>query len=196
MAMIARLLLPLLAAVWPGEAQKDEFRTYQDGRLGFSFRYPADYTFANVLESQNSFLSGVLKRGKANIMVEARDLADYPAEWRAQGRTNFVDAAVAIATLMCDADGPDSSRSCPEVLRQSTFGNHHNLECLEIALREVVTTSEPKHFTTRTKGPIYAVRIPRPGLPVILFFEFDPEYAPRAADTHTLQEIVNSVCGK
>ena len=42
--MIARLLLPLLAAMWPAEVQKAEFRTYQDGKLGFSFRYPADST--------------------------------------------------------------------------------------------------------------------------------------------------------
>lgn len=196
MVMIARLLLPLLAAMWFAETWKEEFRTYQNDRLGFSFSYPANYTFTDVLASRDGLVSGVLKRGEANILVEAKDLADYPAEWRAQGRTNFVDAAVAIATLMCDADGPDSSRSCPEVLRQSTFGNRHDLECLEIELREVITASEPRHFTTRTRGPIYAVRIPRPNLPVILFFEFDPDYAPRTVDTHVLHEIVNSVRGK
>jgi hypothetical protein len=194
--MITKLLLPLLAAMLCAEARKDEFRTCRDERLGFSFNYPADYTLANVLESPNGFISGVLKRGKATVLVEAKGLADYPSEWRAQGRTSFVNAALAIASLMCDADGPDGSRSCPEVLRQSTFSNRHALECLEIELREVVTEGEPSRFTTRTRGPVYAVRIPRPGLPVILFFAFDPEYSPRAADTHVLQEIVNSVRGK
>lgn len=194
--MTVRLLLPLLAFLWSAEARKDEVRTYQDERLGFSFSYPADYTLTNVVESRNGLVSGVLKRGKADILVEAKDLADYPAEWRAQGRTSFVDAAVAIAMLMCDADGPDGSRSCPEILRQSTFGNRHNLECVEINLREVITAIEPKRFTTRTNGPVYAVRIPRPDLPVILFFKFIPDFTPRTADTHILQEIVNSVRGK
>jgi hypothetical protein len=194
--MITKLLLPLLATMWFAEARKDEVRTYQDDRLGFSFSFPADYTLTNVLESRNGFVSGVLKRGKSAILVEAKDLADYPSEWLSQGRTSFVNAAVAIARLMCDADGPDGSRSCPEVLRQSTFGNRHGLECLEIELREVITEGDPRQFTTRTRGPVYAVRIPRPNLPVILLFEFDPDYPPRTTDTHTLQEIVNSVRGK
>ncbi len=194
--MSVRLLLPLLAFVWSTEVRRDEVRTYQDDSMGFSFSYPADFTLTHVLESRSGFASGVLKRGDAAILVEAKDLADYPSEWRAQGRTSFVEAAVAIAMLMCDADGPDGSRSCPEVLRQATFGNRHKLECLEINLREVITVSEPSRFTTRTKGPVFAVRIPRPDLPVILFFEFAPDFTPRPADTHILQEIVNSVRGK
>jgi hypothetical protein len=194
--MIVRLLLPLLATMWLAEARKGEVRTYQDDRLGFSFGYPADYTFTNVQESRSGFVSGVLKQGKADILVEAKDLADYPSEWLSQGRTGFVNAAIAIARLMCDADGPDGSRSCPEVLRQSTFGNRHGLECLEVELREVITEREPSRFTTRTKGPVYAVRIPRPDLPVILFFGFVPDFTPRTADSHILQEIVNSVKAK
>ena len=194
--MIAQLLLCLVAVIASVEASPDEFRTYGDHRLEFSFRYPADYKFINVLESPSGFVSGTLKHGNVNILVEARDLSAYPSEWRAQGRTRFVDAAVAIATLMCDADGPDGSRSCPEVLRQSTFGNHHGLECVEIELREVITTEEPKSFRTRTRGPIYAVRLPHPGLQYILFFEFDPDYEPGTSDPHVLQEIVNSVQGK
>jgi hypothetical protein len=194
--MIVRLLLSLLAVMVSVEASQDEFRTYRDRRLEFSFRYPADYTFVNVLESPNGFVSGILKQGMVNIVVEAKDLSAYPDEWRVQGRTRFVDAAVAIATLMCDADGPDGSRSCPEVLRQSTFGNHHGLECVEIELREVITTEEPRSFKTRTRGPIYAVRLPHPSLQFILFFEFEPDYKPGTSDTHVLQEIVNSVEGK
>jgi len=194
--MIAKLLLPLLATTWFAEAPKVEVRTYHDDRLGFSFSYPADYTLTNVLESRSGFVSGVLKRGNADILVEAKDLADYPSEWLSQGRTSFVNAALAIARLMCDADGPDGSRSCPEVLKQSTFGNRHGLECLEVDLREVITESEPSRFTTRTKGPVYAVRIPRPELPVILFFEFAPDFTSRTADAHVLHEIVNSVKGK
>ncbi len=194
--MIATLILPLLAFALSTEARKGEFRTYRDDKLGFSFSYPADYTLTNLLESRSGFVSGVLKQGKADIVVEAKDLADYPSEWLSQGRKSFVDAATAIAKLMCDADGPDGSRSCPEVLRQSTFGNRNGLECLEIELREVVTESEPRHFTTRTKGPVYAVRIPRPQLPVILFFQFVSDFTPPAADTHLLHEIVNSVKGK
>ncbi len=196
MSMIVRLFLPLLAASCFAEARSAEFRTYQDDRSGFSFSYPANYEFTNVVESRSGFVSGVLKRGDAAILVETKDLADYPSEWRAQGRTSFVEAAVAIAMLMCDADGPDGSRSCPEVLRQATFGNRHKLECLEINLREVITAIKPKRFTTRTRGPVYAVRIPRPNLPVILFFEFVPDFTPRTADTHILQEIVNSVRGR
>lgn len=194
--MIARLLMPLLVTMCLAEAREDEARIYQDDSMGFSFSYPADFTLTNVLESRSGFVSGVLKRGDAAILVEAKDLADYPSEWRARGHTSFVEAAVAIAMLMCDADGPDGSRSCPEVLRQATFGNRHKLECLEINLREAITESEPSRFTTRTKGPVFAVRVPRPGLPVILFFEFAPDFTPRPADTHILQEIVNSVRGK
>ena len=194
--MIAKLLLSLAAVIASVEAPPDEFRTYRDHRLEFSFRYPADYAFINVLESPSGFVSGTLKHGKVSILVEAKDLSAYPGEWRAQGRTRFVGAAVAIAALMCDADGPDGSRSCPEVLRQSTFGNHHGLECVEIELREVITTEEPRSFRARTRGPIYAVRLPHPGLQFILFFEFDPDYEPGTSDVHVLQEIVNSVQGK
>lgn len=182
--------------MWFAQAQKVELRTYRDDKLGFSFRYPPDFTFTSIAESQTGFSSGALKRGKTVVLIQAMDLGNYPEEWRAQGRTSFVGAAVAIATLMCDADGPDGSRSCPEVLRQSTFSNRYGLECLEIHLREVITRDEPRQFTTRTKGPVYAVRIPAPSLPVILFFQFDPDSAPRADDRHSLQEIVDSVRGK
>jgi len=62
MVMIARLLLPLLAAMWFAETWKEEFRTYQNDRLGFSFSYPANYTFTDVLASRDGLVSGVLER--------------------------------------------------------------------------------------------------------------------------------------
>ncbi len=187
------LVLTLLLPATPASAQEQRWLTFRDSKSGISFRYRADYFITNVASSKDGLSGAVLRKGESMILIDVKDLGDYPAEWRAQGRTTFVDAAVAIARLRCDAAGPDGERGCSDVLRQSTFANRIGLECVELQLREEIRTYEPVRNTIRTRGPIYAVRFPRPGLPLIIFFEFEPEYRPSAAEGNILAEIVNSV---
>lgn len=187
------LALTLLLFSTSAGAQERRLLTFRDLKSGISFRYPADYLMTHAPDTKDDVFGVVLKKGESEILIDVKDLGDYPAEWRAQGRTTFVDAAVAIARLRCDAGGPDGERSCSDVLGQSTFANRSGLECVELQLREEIHTYEPVRNTIRTRGPIYAVRFPRPGLPLIIFFEFEPEYSPSAAEGNILAEIVNSV---
>ncbi len=187
------VVLTLLLFSASVEAQERRWLTFRDLKSGISFLHPADYLVTYTPDTENSVFGAVLKKGESEILIEAKDFGDYPAEWRAQGRNTFVDAAVAIARIRCDAGGPDGERSCSDVLRQSTFANRNGLECLELQLREDIRTYQPIRNTIRTRGPIYAVRFPRPGLPLIIFFEFEPEYSPSAAESNILAEIVNSV---
>jgi hypothetical protein len=187
------LALTLLLFSTSAGAQERRLLTFRDLKSGISFRYPADYLMTHAPDTKDDVFGVVLKKGESEILIEVKDLGDYPAEWRAQGRTTFVDAAVAIARLRCDAGGAEGERACSDVLRQSTFANRSGFECVELQLREDIRTYGPVRNTIRTRGPIYAVRFPRPGLPLIIFFEFDPDYSPSAAEGNILAEIVNSV---
>jgi hypothetical protein len=194
--LIRGLVLPaLLFGIGPARAQKPDWREYQNIRTGLMFRYPPEYTIRLLLDPGGGLVEAVLGKEGTRIVVTLKDLGDYPDEWRNEGRNTFASASAAIARLLCDAGGPDGERSCPEVLHQSTFSNANGLECVEMELREEIREHQPPKFTTRVLGPIYSVRLPRPGLPLILLFQFDREHVPSTADRDLLAGIVRTVGG-
>ena len=188
------LSVSLRACAEPRAAQP-EWREYRNSRTGLALRYPPDYEIRPLLDPEGGLVSAVLRKQGSEILITLKDLADYPAEWREQGRNTFVGAAVEIARMLCDAGGPDGERSCPDVLRQSTFANAHGLECVEIELREEIRSSQPPRFTTRVRGPVYSIRLPRAGPPLLLFLEYDPDHTPSTAERILLAEMARTVSG-
>ena len=176
------------------------WKTYRNTKIGLEFRYPADYLLRELATPDGR-----------PIGMLVRDAQGGPTEWlfdvsveewtEAQDRLrpDTTAAVLRFATDMakshCGADGPDSSVTCPDVVKSLRFTNPSGRAGLELHLAELVDShveGETPKSETRTKGPIYAVDISTDTVVRVLLFT-PTERAASRGRRETLRAIVDSV---
>jgi len=174
-------------------AQKtSQWKTYHDPRVPFEFSYPDDLLLDAHVNPKLGFIFALMKKldsPKYDWLIDV----DY------QDRANFNDPpfaamsfeqfAVIRARAGCDADGPDGSVSCPELVRSARFTNRAGLEAVEFYLKQVEERYDPPHTTQSVIGPIYSVRLPAGKFDKVLTFKFTE----RGQDAHLSNELLKQM---
>jgi hypothetical protein len=144
------------------------WKTYRNSQIGLEFRYPAAYVLKELATPDGR-----------PIVIGLRDAHGGPRDWlysvrveeliygkeevRPEDTATVLRIATDLAQGQCAADGPDSSVSCPAVLKTARFTTASGRAALELYLAEEVVSyggeGAPGETVTRAKGPIYALDI-------------------------------------
>jgi hypothetical protein len=176
------------------------WKTYRNTKIGLEFRYPADYLLKELATPDGRPIGMLVRDSQGGPTEWLFDVA--VEEWTAARdrlRPDNTAAVLRFATDMakshCGADGPDSSVTCPDVVKSLRFTNPAGRAGLELHLAELVDShveGETPKSETRTKGPIYAVDISTDTVVRILLFT-PTERAASRGRRETLRAIVDSV---
>jgi hypothetical protein len=180
-------LLALVWLCWPGvnAARPQGHRTYVSQKYGFSCQYPAAYKLrSSVAEYLDFYQDGnvislqvddrfiellyqmlhpglvVYRVGQDPYMELARETRTNPELFRRYARRQ--------AKNWCAADGPDSSIYCRDFKSERSFISRGGFNCLEL-YPVMIREDFAEHTEARqVVGPLFAVEMPTPHLPVVL----------------------------
>jgi hypothetical protein len=126
-----------------------------------------------------------------SFSVSVEEVSEFTAV-RPEDTAAVLRRTVELAQSHCAADGPDSSVSCPDVLKKVRFTTASGRAGLELYLKEVTESyggeGEPDKTEIRTKGPIYTVDISTATAARVLLFT-----AAEGAESHEHLEILRAV---
>lgn len=175
------------------------WKTYYNVKTGLEFRYPPDSLLKELATPDGRPIAMLIRDADGDptdwlFDVSVEELAEAKEPVRPDGGATALRFATDVAKLHCDADGPDSSVSCPDVVKSQRFTNPHGLAAFELHLAEVVGSNVEGQtkIERRTKGPIYAVDISTDTAVRVLLFELTERGATRGR-REILRTIVDSV---
>lgn len=170
-------------------------KAFQSQKERFEFSYPEDYILDPHTSPDGGFIFALMKKPNTGwlIDIDFQDSASYPAPEYDPSRISFQEFGIRLAKLRCDADGPDGSQYCTEVVKRRPFTNPQGLEAVELYLTEVQETFEPAKKEKRVKGPIYALLISSGPSFRVLSFEPTEDGQEVPAIRKVLLDIADSV---
>jgi len=176
------------------------WKTYRNIKIGLEFRYPADYLLKELATPDGRPIGMLVRDAQGGptewlFDVSVEEWTEAQDRLRPDNTAAVLRFATDMAKSHCGADGPDSSVTCPDVVKSLRFTNPSGRAGLELHLAELVDShveGETPKSETRTKGPIYAVDISTDTVVRVLLFT-PTERAASRGRRETLRAIVDSV---
>ena len=126
---------------------------YISDAYGFSFTYSGELT-PEVYTDEHIALGYADDRGfESQVMVR---VIERPAD-EVTSESAFVAQEV---QLLCDADGPEGSISCPEIDMETSFTTDAGVSGTVFMLEQVTTTVDGEIVAETLRGPFYVVSLP------------------------------------
>jgi hypothetical protein len=192
-------LIACVAALALAAPDVSGWKTYSNAKTGLEFRYPPDSLLKELATPDGRPISMLIRDADGAptdwlFDVSVEELTEAKEPVRPDGGAAALRFATDVARLRCDADGPDSSVSCPDVVRSQRFTTPHGLAASELYLAEVVGSNVEGQtkIERRTKGPIYAVDISTDTALRVLLFALTERGAARGR-REILRAMVDSV---
>ncbi len=112
------------------------WKIHRDQNCGLEFRYPASFELKST-PSKNDCELWISGRGFGDLHTEEMDSADRESLTRSGEKISPRSFAIARAMVNCSADGPDGSRYCTGVVKETAFKTAKGFDAWEVYLTEV-----------------------------------------------------------
>jgi hypothetical protein len=189
-------ILAVLAGAAAAAPDVNGWKTYRNSKIGLEFRYPASYLLKELARPDGRPIAIGLRDAQSGprdwlLWVRVEDLSEFTAV-RPEDTAAVLRHTADLAQGQCAADGPESSVSCPDVLKKLRFTTAAGRVGLELYLKEVTELyggeGEPDKTEIRTKGPVYGVDISTDSAARVLLFT-----AAEGAESREHLEILRAI---